>query len=192
MNAKVIKTKEKKWILKGSTDLSARTAKEKIAKELGINPIIADLLHTRGYTTPETAKNFLYMENEMLAGEDMVTKLHYGNYNQIHEIKLRERKIVFHIEVINRYGDITTYCTPELDLMYGVTLQEVIDAYGIWGVDYTWEMIDVGSGYVSVPIDFSYSFALPLMVDETYICENNATYLLRATSVHFAADGSGG
>lgn len=135
---------------------------------------------------------WFYMENEMLAGEDMVTKLHYGNYNQIHEIKLRERKIVFHIEVINRYGDITTYCTPELDLMYGVTLQEVIDAYGIWGVDYTWEMIDVGSGYVSVPIDFSYSFALPLMVDETYICENNATYLLRATSVHFAADGSGG
>ena len=37
-----------------------------IAKELGINPIIAKLLYSRGYTTVKSAKAFLYMESEIL------------------------------------------------------------------------------------------------------------------------------
>ena len=113
MNAKVIKTKEKKWILKGSTDLSARTAKEKIAKELGINPIIADLLHTRGYTTPETAKNFLYMENEMLCNP-------FDMKDMDKAVERVERAIATH-ERITIYGDydvdgVTSVCTLYLYL----------------------------------------------------------------------------
>ena len=113
MNAKVIKTKEKKWILKGSTDLSSRTAKEKIAKELGINPIIADLLHTRGYTTPETAKNFLYMENEMLCNP-------FDMKDMDKAVERVERAIATH-ERITIYGDydvdgVTSVCTLYLYL----------------------------------------------------------------------------
>ena len=113
MNAKVIKTKEKKWILKGSTDLSSRTAKEKIAKDLGINPIIADLLYTRGYTTPETAKNFLYMENEMLCNP-------FDMKDMDKAVERVERAIATH-ERITIYGDydvdgVTSVCTLYLYL----------------------------------------------------------------------------
>ena len=113
MNAKVIKTKEKKWILKGSTDLSSRTAKEKIAKDLGINPIIADLLYTRGYTTPETAKNFLYMENEMLCNPFDMKDMDKAVERVKRAINMRER--------ITIYGDydvdgVTSVCTLYLYL----------------------------------------------------------------------------
>lgn len=66
MNAKSIKTKEKKWILKSDESGEAYSQKQLIASELGINPIVAELLYNRGYTDPISAKSFLYMESEML------------------------------------------------------------------------------------------------------------------------------
>ncbi len=113
MNAKGIKTKEKKWILKGSTDATSRIEKERIAKELGINPIIADLLHTRGYKTPTTAKNFLYMENEMLCNPfDM---------KDMDKAVDRVQKAIREHERITIYGDydvdgVTSVCTLYLYL----------------------------------------------------------------------------
>lgn len=113
MNAKGIITKEKKWILKGSTDSSSRTEKERIAKELGINPIIADLLYTRGYTTPNAAKNFLYMENEMLCNPfDM---------KDMDEAVDRVQRAIQNHERITIYGDydvdgVTSVCTLYLYL----------------------------------------------------------------------------
>ena len=113
MNAKGIKTKEKKWILKGSTDSSSRLEKEQIAKELGINPIIADLLHTRGYTTAVAAKNFLYMENEMLCNPfDM---------KDMDKAVDRVQRAILNRERITIYGDydvdgVTSVCTLYLYL----------------------------------------------------------------------------
>ena len=67
MNSKGIKTKEKKWILKSTDTPSAVAEKERIASALRINPVVAELLYNRGYTTPKAAKTFLYMESEILA-----------------------------------------------------------------------------------------------------------------------------
>ena len=66
MSAKILKTKEKKWILKTDESREARNKKDEIAKALGINPIVAELLYNRGYTDERLAKSFLYMESEML------------------------------------------------------------------------------------------------------------------------------
>ena len=113
MNAKELKTKEKKWILKGSTDSASRIAKELIAKELGISPIIADLLYTRGYNTPLAAKNFLYMENEMLCNPfDM---------KDMDKAVARVKQAISTNEKITIYGDydvdgVTSVCTLYLYL----------------------------------------------------------------------------
>ena len=133
-----------------------------------------------------------YMENEILAGDEKVAKLHHGDYNYIHEIKLHERNIIIHIEVIDASGFATTYCNPELYFYHGIILQDVMDAYGIPGYDYTWEMIDVKNGYVSTPIDPTFVFEVDFIGEPSYVCENNATYLLTATSIYFAPDGSTG
>ena len=62
MNTKQISAKEKKWILKSNTDPRATAEIEKIASTLRLNPIVAELLYNRGYTTPSDAKKFLYMD----------------------------------------------------------------------------------------------------------------------------------
>ncbi len=66
MSAKKYKLKEKKWLIADHGNDDSRRAARAIADQLGINPIIATLLHGRGYTTPEAAKKFLYMETEVL------------------------------------------------------------------------------------------------------------------------------
>ena len=113
MNNKGIKTKEKKWILKSSSDAAARASKERIASELGINPIVADLLYTRGYTTPDMAKTFLYMENEILCNPfDM---------KDMDKAVARVKQAILAHERITIYGDydvdgVTSVCTLYLYL----------------------------------------------------------------------------
>ena len=64
---KSIKTKEKKWIVKSDATREELQACESIASALGINPIIARLLYSRGYKNVQSAKSFLYMESEVLS-----------------------------------------------------------------------------------------------------------------------------
>lgn len=67
MNRKRNKLKEKKWLLKQIGTPEINESVRKISSTLGINPIIASLLYGRGYTTAESAKQFLYMESEVLS-----------------------------------------------------------------------------------------------------------------------------
>lgn len=57
---------EKKWILRADTGAAAKEEIAKIARELGVHPVIATLLHSRGFTDPKAAKTFLHMESELL------------------------------------------------------------------------------------------------------------------------------
>ncbi len=113
MNAKSIKTKEKKWILKSDESAAAREKKEQIAQALGINPIVAELLYNRGYENPESAKAFLYMESEMLCNPFDMKDMEAA-------IK-RIKKAVDVGEKITIYGDydvdgVTAVCTLYLYL----------------------------------------------------------------------------
>ena len=59
--------KEKRWIIKSDFSDGAGQAIKEIADELGIHPVIAKLLYNRGYHDPGAAKEFIYMESEMLS-----------------------------------------------------------------------------------------------------------------------------
>ena len=113
MNTKGIKSKEKKWILKSIDTPSAVAEKERIASALRINPIVAELLYNRGYTTPKAAKTFLYMESEILANPFEMKDMEKGI--------TRVKRAIDNGEKITVYGDydvdgVTSVCTLYLYL----------------------------------------------------------------------------
>ena len=57
--------KEKTWVTRADTSTAAIEASGKIARALGLNGIVAELLYNRGYTTPETASAFINVEGEI-------------------------------------------------------------------------------------------------------------------------------
>ena len=109
-NARV---KEKKWILRDVRTPESDLQISRIAKDLGINPIIARLLYTRGYTDASSAKKFIYMESEMLC-----------NPFDMKDMILAVERIVRALETgekITVYGDydvdgVTAVCTLYLYL----------------------------------------------------------------------------
>ena len=62
-----IRAKEKNWIFKSEETFESNKISEKIASDIGINPIIAKLLYQRGFKDTKSAKAFLYMETEILS-----------------------------------------------------------------------------------------------------------------------------
>ncbi len=58
--------KEKVWLTKAEDTTESRDAIKSIATALGLDPIVATLLHNRGYCDRTSAISFLKMEREML------------------------------------------------------------------------------------------------------------------------------
>lgn len=59
--------KQKKWILPDPPDQDAIRAADEMCRTLRLHPVIARLLYARGYHTPQDARRFLTMADEMLA-----------------------------------------------------------------------------------------------------------------------------
>ena len=78
MKHKIEKAKEKKWILKSADTSEALEAAKKISNRLGINPVIARLLYTRGYQDAAAAKKFICMEHEMLSDPFLMKDMEKG------------------------------------------------------------------------------------------------------------------
>lgn len=113
MNPNNIQTKEKKWILKSTDSEKSNHAVSKIAKELRINPIIAKLLYSRGYTDSASVKAFLYMEKELLCNPFDMKDMDKG----VERIRLAVKRK----EKISIYGDydvdgVTSVCALYLYL----------------------------------------------------------------------------
>ncbi len=105
--------KEKRWIVRSVPSDSSAASVAEISLTLGITPIIAKLLYNRGYTTPKAAKNFIYMENEMLSDPFQMKDMEKGI--------ARIKKAVDSKERITVYGDydvdgVTAVCTLYLYL----------------------------------------------------------------------------
>ena len=56
----------KRWVLKDETPAQAERVIGAISDTLGVSPILARLLYSRGYTTPDAARRFIRMESELL------------------------------------------------------------------------------------------------------------------------------
>ena len=105
--------KEKNWILKSDDSSVAYSNISTIAEALGISPIVAKLLYTRGYTDVSAAKSFIYMESEMLSDPFLMKDIEAGITRIAKALSSGER--------ITVYGDydvdgVTAVCTLYLYL----------------------------------------------------------------------------
>ena len=106
-------TREKKWLIKATDTPDSLATISRIASELRLNPILAKLLYTRGYTTPEACVSFLKMEHEMLLNPFDIIDIEKG----VERIK----RAISCGEKITVYGDydvdgVTSVCTLYLYL----------------------------------------------------------------------------
>ena len=106
-------TKEKRWIIRSCDDAPSLEAIEKIARGLGINPIVAKLLYNRGYTDVDSAKSFMYMESEILSDPFLLKDIVKGIERVKAAVDAKEK--------ITVYGDydvdgVTAVCTLYLYL----------------------------------------------------------------------------
>ena len=111
--SKNVEKKERNWVIKSDLYPASGEKIRLIAEGLGIDPIIAGLLYTRGYTDIPSAKSFMYMESEMLCDPFLLKDADLG----ISRIK----RAVDNGEKITVYGDydvdgVTAVCTLYLYL----------------------------------------------------------------------------
>jgi len=72
-----------------------KKAESLIARELGISPIIAQILYNRGITTPDTAKKFLFPSLEHLHNPFLMKDMHKGVDRLIQAIFNKEKIMVY-------------------------------------------------------------------------------------------------
>ncbi len=188
-------TKEKNWILK-STDTGESLAKiNEIANELGINPIIAKLLYTRGYTDVMSAKSFIYMESEMLSSPFLMKDMELGIKRVISAIENNEK--------ITIYGDydvdgVTSVCTIYLYLKskganvdyyipnragegYGVSCA-AIDSIGEGG---TKLIITVDTGITAnEEVDYAKTLGIDVIVTDHHECRSELPSAVAVINPH--------
>jgi single-stranded-DNA-specific exonuclease len=103
----------KKWILRENAEERNAPAIRQISDVLGIGEVLSRLLYCRGYKTPEAARNFLVLGNEMLCDPFLLDGMTDGI--------ARVRKAIEAGEKITIYGDydvdgVTAVCTLYLYL----------------------------------------------------------------------------
>lgn len=117
------KTKEKVWQTKADASREAAEASQLIARKLGIDPIVAQLLYIRGYSDPTSAAAFLRMEDEIF--------INPFRMKDMEKAVDRIKKAVDSGEKITIYGDydvdgVTSVCTMYLYLR---SLGATVDFY---------------------------------------------------------------
>ncbi len=126
--------REKRWIIKSAEAPELSRGAVAIAQALRIHPIVAKLLFSRGYETPQKAEAFLAMESEMLCNPFDLKDMKGAVRRVLAAISRRER--------ITIYGDydvdgVTSVCTLYLYLKsLGASVDYYIpnratDGYGV-------------------------------------------------------------
>ncbi len=192
---KIKEKKEKNWLIKSTDSAEYRSATAEIASELGINPVVAKLLYNRGYTTPASAKAFVYMESEMLLDPFKMMDVERGIDAIADAIRCGER--------ITVYGDydvdgVTSVCTLYLYLKslgakvdyyipnragegYGVSTQ-AIDAIKENGSTF---IITVDTGTTAVEeIEYAKSIGIRFVVTDHHECRSDLPDALAVINPH--------
>ncbi len=192
---KIKEKKEKNWLIKSSDSAEYERATAEIASELGINPIVAGLLYNRGYTTPQSAKAFIYMESEMLLDPFKMTDMERGIDGIADAIRRGEK--------ITVYGDydvdgVTSVCTLYLYLRslgarvdyyipnragegYGVSAQ-AIDAIKESGSTL---IITVDTGTTAVEeVEYAKSIGVRFIVTDHHECRSDLPDALAVINPH--------
>ena len=66
---------EKKWRVLDDDSQEAVEGKQALTHTLGINPVVSRLLWNRGYRTPDDAKAYFSLANEMLGDPFVLTDM---------------------------------------------------------------------------------------------------------------------
>ena len=192
---KIKEKKEKNWLIKSTDSAEYRSATAEIASELGINPVVAKLLYNRGYTTPASAKAFVYMESEMLLDPFKMMDVERGIDAIADAIRRGER--------ITVYGDydvdgVTSVCTLYLYLKslgakvdyyipnragegYGVSTQ-AIDAIKENGSTL---IITVDTGTTAVEeVEYAKSIGVRFIVTDHHECRSDLPDALAVINPH--------
>ena len=192
---KIKEKKEKNWLIKSTDSAEYRSAISEITSELGINPVVAKLLYNRGYTTPASAKAFVYMESEMLLDPFKMMDVERGIDAIADAIRRGER--------ITVYGDydvdgVTSVCTLYLYLKslgakvdyyipnragegYGVSTQ-AIDAIKENGSTL---IITVDTGTTAVEeVEYAKSIGVRFIVTDHHECRSDLPDALAVINPH--------
>ncbi len=85
----------KRWVLKNEYPASAEEAIGKIAETLGVSQILARLLYSRGYETPESARRFIRMESELLCDPFLLADIEPAIARIRRAIEQNERIVIY-------------------------------------------------------------------------------------------------
>ena len=181
MNKTLLKTKEKKWIIKNAVTEESSAKSREISNALGINPIIANLLQARGYDSVESAKKFIYMESEVLTDPYKMADMRPAVERIAKAIESREK--------ITIYGDydvdgVTSVCTLYLYLKsYGANVDYYIpnrigEGYGVsvsaiesLAANGTKLIITVDTGITAdAEVDFAKTLGVDFVVTDHHEC----------------------
>lgn len=104
------KPRKKKWLLRENTQGIDTEAERALTDEVGVSPTMARLLCLRGYTTPETARDFLYIRTEQLADTNLLADI-VPAVNRIVEALQRGERITI-------YGDYDVDGVTAVSILY--------------------------------------------------------------------------
>lgn len=191
----ISREKVKRWIVSPCPTGDAASACACISRELGVGEILARLLYDRGYRTPDAARSFLCLENEML-GDPFALKDMELAVKRIHEAILKNEKITV-------YGDydvdgVTSVCTLLLYLRsHGASVDYYIpnrtgEGYGVsvaalekLAAIGTKLMITVDTGITAVDeVEFAKTLGIDVVVTDHHECQTTLPNAVAVVNPH--------
>lgn len=194
------KQKQKTWSLrypKGSAE--AEAAVERIVEATGFSPVMARLLYTRGFTTPDAVVAFLHQEETQLHDpygmQDMdraVERIHlalkrgeriaiYGDY----DVDGVTSVSLLYLYLTSRGGDVGYYIPSRIREGYGLS-EPAIDRLAERGVNL---MITVDTGITAnAEIDYAKSLGIDTVVTDHHECRAELPNASAVVNPHRADD----
>ena len=181
----------KRWVLKNERPAPAEGTIQKIAESLGVSTILARLLYSRGYRTPEEARRFIRMESELLCDPFLLADIEPAIARIRRAIEERERIVIYgdydvdgvtavstlYLYLTSHGADVTYYIPNRAGEGYGVS-KSAIDKLASEGMRL---MITVDTGITAAEeVAYAASLGIDTVVTDHHECR---TALPKAVAV---------